>query len=379
MRSDGAGPFSFAGGFSLVILPLWAPMRATAAPVTAPQSFWWTVRSAVPRTFPRRPHGACSSLTGLTSNMAAIELEGLTKQFGDVVALDGVDLTVEEGEIFGFLGPNGAGKSTTINVLLDFVRPTAGSATVLGVDAQDEPLAIRERTGVLPDAYQVYDRLTGRRHVQFAIDSKSVDDDPEELLGRVGIENAADRPAGDYSQGMRQRLVLAMALVGAPDLLVLDEPTTGLDPNGAREMRQIIRTERDRGATVFFSSHILEQVEAICDRVAILTRGRIVAVDTIEGLREATGAGETFTVTVDAVPDGSVEAVNALTGVQSVAVDGEVVTVRTEGGSKTDVLHALEDSGAEIRDFTTEEASLEELFAHYTENREAVASGGEPS
>ena len=311
--------------------------------------------------------------------MAAIELEGLTKRFGDVIALDDVTLAVEEGEIFGFLGPNGAGKSTTIDILLDFVRPTEGSATVLGVNAQRESLTIRKRTGVLPDAYQVYDRLTGRQHVQFAIDCMRVGDDPEELLARVGIENAADRPAGDYSQGMRQRLVLAMALVGAPDLLVLDEPTTGLDPNGAREMRRIIREEQGRGATVFFSSHILEQVEAICDRVAILSHGRIVAVDTIEGLRDSTSAGEALTITVDTVPEEGVEAVRAIEGVQSVVVDGNAVTVRTDGKSKTTILHALEDHGAEIRDFTTGEASLEELFAHYTKDREGTGTEGDLS
>jgi ABC-2 type transport system ATP-binding protein len=311
--------------------------------------------------------------------MTAIELEGLTKRFGDVTALDDITLAVEEGEIFGFLGPNGAGKSTTIDILLDFVRPTEGRATVLGFDAQRESLAIRERTGVLPDAYQVYDRLPGRQHVQFAIGSMGIDDDPEALLARTGIENEADRPAGDYSQGMRQRLVLAMALVGEPDLLVLDEPTTGLDPNGAREMRRIIREERDRGATVFFSSHILGQVDAICDRVAILNHGRIVAVDTIEGLRNSTGAGTALTITVDAVPEGAIEAAEAIEGVRSVVVDGDAVTVHTDGGSKTAILRALENRGAEIRDFTTEETSLEELFARYTEDREAVTTGGDSS
>lgn len=311
--------------------------------------------------------------------MAAIELEGLTKHFGDVVALDDVNLTVEEGEIFGFLGPNGAGKSTTIDILLDFVRPTEGRARVLGVDAQHGTLAIRRRTGVLPDAYQVYDRLTGRQHVQFAIDSNGTSDDPEALLARVGIENAADRPAGEYSQGMRQRLVLAMALVGTPDLLVLDEPTTGLDPNGAREIRRIIREERDRGATVFFSSHILEQVEAICDRVAILHRGRIVAVDTIEGLRDSTGAGEALSIVVDAVPEGAVEAVEAIEGVQCVVVESDVVTVHTSGGCKTAILHALEDRGADIRNFTTEKSSLEELFVRYTKGQETGSPGGDPS
>lgn len=311
--------------------------------------------------------------------MAAIELEGLTKHFGDVVALDNVSLAIKEEEIFGFLGPNGAGKSTTIDILLDFVRPTEGRAAVFGFDAQRESLAIRKRTGVLPDAYQVYDRLTGRQHVQFAIDSKCTGEDPEALLVRAGIEDAADRPAGEYSQGMRQRLVLAMALVGTPDLLVLDEPTTGLDPNGAREIRRIIRKERDRGAAVFFSSHILEQVEAVCDRVAILSRGRIVAVDTIEGLRDSTGAGQALSILVDALPEGAVEAIEAVEGVQSVAIEGDAVTVHTNGGSKTAILHALEDRGAEIRNFTTEETSLEELFAWYTTDQETVSTGGDPT
>ncbi|MCU4718684.1 ABC transporter ATP-binding protein [Halapricum hydrolyticum] len=297
---------------------------------------------------------------------SAIELTGLTKHFGDVVALDGVDLTVEEGEIFGFLGPNGAGKSTTIDTLLDFVRPTAGSARVLGMDAQAESLEIRRRVGVLPDAYRVYDRLTGRQHVQFAIDSKRTDDDPMALLERVGIADAADRKAGGYSKGMRQRLVLAMALVGEPDLLILDEPSTGLDPNGAREMRRLIREEAERGATVFFSSHILEQVEAICDRVAILNEGKIVTVDTIAGLRESAGSATELTITVDAVPDAALDALDALDGVQGVAATDRTITVTMGAGSKTAILDAIESAGAEMLDFRTSETSLEELFATFT-------------
>jgi ABC-2 type transport system ATP-binding protein len=295
----------------------------------------------------------------------AINITGLTKQFGDVVAVRNVDLTVEEGEIFGFLGPNGAGKSTTINVLLDFIRPTDGTVRVLGQDAQAESQAVRERTGVLPEGYDVYDRLTGRQHLEFAIESKNADDDPEQLLERVGIPEAIDRKAGGYSKGMAQRLVLAMALVGEPDLLILDEPTTGLDPNGAREMREIIREERDRGATIFFSSHILEQVEAVCDRVGILREGEIVAVDTIENLRASVGSGSTLTVRVDRVTDAAVEAARDVPGVSNVRADGSALTMQTDG-SKTDVLDAIESTGVEVRDFSTEEASLEELFAAYT-------------
>ena len=201
--------------------------------------------------------------------MPAINVQDVTKQFGGLTALQDLDLAVEDGEIYGFLGPNGAGKSTTIDVVLDYVRPTAGSARVFGHDAREETLAIRDRVGVLPDGYDVVGRMTGREHVDFVVDSKGADDDPDEILERVGIAGAADRVAADYSKGMAQRLVLGMALVGEPDLLILDEPTTGLDPNGARRMREIVREENERGATVFFSSHILEQVEAVCDRVEI--------------------------------------------------------------------------------------------------------------
>ena len=300
--------------------------------------------------------------------MPAIELRGVTKQFGDVTALRDVDLTVEDGEIYGFLGPNGAGKSTTINILLDFVRPTSGTATVLGHDAQSESVAVRRRVGVLPDGFDVYDRLTGRQHVQFAIDSKpDADDDPVDVLERVGIADAADRKAGGYSKGMAQRLVLGMALAGEPDLLILDEPSTGLDPAGAREMRDIIRAERDRGATVFFSSHILEQVEAVCDRVGILRQGEIVAEDTIEGLRNTVGGQATLNVSVDAVADGAVEAVSRLDGVSDVAVRDSELVVTCEDGAKRAVLDALEESGVTVETFGTERASLEDLFMHYTQ------------
>ena len=301
--------------------------------------------------------------------MSAIELSNVTKRYGDVTALDDVTLSVAEGEIFGFLGPNGAGKSTTIDILLDFVRPTAGSASVLGHDVQANSLAVRQRVGVLPDGYHLYDRLTARQHLEFAADSKEADDDIDAVLERVGLADAADRTAGGFSKGMKQRLVLAMALVGEPDILILDEPTTGLDPNGARRMREIIREERDRGATVFFSSHILEQVEAVCDRVGILRDGRIVAVDTIDALRGALGSEAQLTLTVEPMDDEIVAAIAAVEGVSSVRDDGdERLSVACEEAAKTAVLAAVEATGARLLDFDTEDVSLEELFAAYTED-----------
>lgn len=310
--------------------------------------------------------------------MTAIELSGVTKQFGPVKAVDDLSLAVEDGEIFGFLGPNGAGKSTVISLLLDFIRPTAGTVRVLGHDAQAESLAVRTRTGVLPDGYHVYDRLTGRQHVEFAIRSKGTEDDADALLDRVGIREAADRKAGGYSKGMAQRLMLATALVGDPDLLVFDEPTTGLDPTGAREMREIIRAERDRGATVFFSSHSLQQVEAVCDRVAILNRGRLVALDSVAGLREATGSGTRLRITVDRVPESVLNTLRDQQGITAVEVDGNTLLITCDPASKADVIATLNESGVGIADFATETTSLEDLFINYTADDESAVSEVQP-
>ena len=303
--------------------------------------------------------------------MTAIELSGVTKRYGTVTALRDLDLRVEAGEIYGFLGPNGAGKSTAINVLLDFVRPTAGTASVFGHDCQEDPLAVRRRIGVLPEGYDVYERLTGRQHIEFACESKGVRTDVDRHLERVGITEAAGRKAGDYSKGMKQRLILGMALVGDPDLLILDEPTTGLDPNGARKMRELIERERDRGATVFFSSHILGQVDAVCDRVGILKDGELVAEDTIDGLRDAVDAETTMEITVDSVEDDAVRRVRSLDGVTSVSADGTQLTIQCDDGTRARVLATLEDAGVGVADFSTREASLEDLFEEYT--REAAA------
>jgi ABC-2 type transport system ATP-binding protein len=213
----------------------------------------------------------------------------------------------------------------------------------------------------------VYDRLTGREHLELAADSKNVTADLDRLVDRVGIEEAADRKAGTYSKGMTQRLVFGMALVGDPDLLILDEPSSGLDPNGARELREIILEENERGTTVFFSSHVLGQVEAVCDRVGILRGGTLIAEDSIQGLRSAVDTGSVLTVTLDAVTDEYVDTVATLDGVSEVDAERGRRSVTLDGGAKTAVLQALEGAGADVRDFSTQEQSLEDLFAAYTE------------
>jgi ABC-2 type transport system ATP-binding protein len=302
--------------------------------------------------------------------VSSIDISAVTKRYGTETALEGLDLTVERGEIYGFLGPNGAGKSTTINLVLDFIRPTEGEVRVFDLDAQSDSLEIRERTGILPEGAELYDRLTGRQHVEFAIESKRADDDPDELIERVGLSSDdADRKAGGYSKGMAQRLMLATALVGDPDLLILDEPSTGLDPNGARQMREIIREENARGATVFFSSHVLGQVEAVCDRVGILRDGDLIAEDTVDGLRDAMPNETRLRVILDRVPDDSsaaLEAVESVDGVSSVTPEGRTIVVACEDRAKTTVLHTIEEYGVTVEDFETDESSLEDLFMAYT-------------
>ncbi|MFB6178595.1 MAG: ATP-binding cassette domain-containing protein [Halorientalis sp.] len=310
--------------------------------------------------------------------MPAIRTAGLTKRYGhDVYAVDDLSLTVEEGEVFGFLGPNGAGKSTTIDVLLDYVRPTAGTARVLGYDAQREAEAIHQRVGILPDGYSLYDRLSGRDHVNFAIDLKDASDDPDAILDRVGLDaKAAARPAGTYSKGMSQRLALGMALVGDPDLLVLDEPSSGLDPDGIRDIREITREHAVDGGTVFFSSHVLSQVEAVCDRVGILKNGRLVAVDTIDGLREAVGTGSTISLTVDDPPTGLTVA--GLEDVTDLHIEGDVVRATcTDPTAKVAVIDAVRAAGSAVLDVETHEPSLEELFTEYTHADEPAVTVSE--
>jgi len=302
--------------------------------------------------------------------MTAIDVRNLTKRYGDdVYAVDDVSFQVEEGEIFGFLGPNGAGKSTTIDVLMDYVRPTAGNASVLGHDAQAEASAVHDRVGILPDGYSLYDRLTGREHVAFASDLKGADANPESILERVGILDAADRKAGGYSKGMTQRLALGMALVGDPDVLVLDEPSSGLDPEGIRDLRTIARDHAADGGTVFFSSHVLSQVEAVCDRVAILDDGRLATVDTIDGLRDAVGTGSTVTVTVDAPPGDLV--VDDISGLVDVTVTEDAVRgTCVEPTAKLAFVDRVREAGCTVLDLDIDDPSLEDLFAAYTHPEE---------
>jgi len=315
----------------------------------------------------------------MSSSDPAIQVDGLTQRYNDIVAVNDLDLTVEQGEVYGFLGPNGAGKSTTIDTLIGATRPTSGSVSVLGYDAQTASISIRQAVGLLPGEFGLFERLTGREHVAFAQNCKDVTESPDDLLARVGLAEVADQRASGYSTGMGRRLALAMALTGDPDVLVLDEPTRGLDPNGARTVRSIVREEVERGATVFFSSHSMEQVESVCDRVGVLRNGQLVAEGDVEMLRTRLG-GHRLALTVESVPDSLPDQLGRLDVISDVQIDGTTLTISlTTASGKAAVIDATEAAGATVTDIETYTPSLEEFFAAVTDQDEEMTRNGMPA
>ncbi len=230
------------------------------------------------------------------STQPLVETIDLTKRYGQIVAVDGLTMKVMPGEIYGLLGPNGAGKTTMILMLLGLTEPTSGTARVIGLDPARNALEVKRRVGYLPDAVGFYGRLTGRENLRYTAELNGIPRDEAEpliaeLLERVGLTHAADRPAGGYSRGMLQRLGIADALVKDPAVLILDEPTTAIDPAGVQELLALIRAlVAERGVGVLLSSHLLAQVERLCDRVGIFWKGRLLAEGTVADL--AAQAGE---------------------------------------------------------------------------------------
>jgi ABC-2 type transport system ATP-binding protein len=300
----------------------------------------------------------------------AVATEGFTKRFGSVTAVDGLDLTVPGGSVYGLLGPNGAGKSTTIDALVGLVHPTEGEVRVLGSDIRRSAVEIRRRTGILPDGFTPYRRLTGGEHLAVAASANGVTVDTDDALARVGLADAADRPAGGYSRGMCQRLGLAMALVGEPDLLVLDEPAAGLDPHGIDLLRRIVREEHARGAAVLLSTHQLAQVEAVCDTVGIIDDGRLVAEDSVETLRRAVGGGTMLRIQPAGSLDRAESLVGGLDGVAGVTVDGGALLVQCDAEHETaGVIAALERSDVTLESYEKSLPGLEQVFETYTDEQ----------
>ncbi len=220
----------------------------------------------------------------------ALQLLGLTKTFGDRVAVDGMTLDIAPGELFGFLGPNGAGKTTTIKMLVGLLRPSAGRALICGHDIVDDTRAAKALIGYVPDQAAFYDKLSGRETLALAADLYGVprtiqDQRISPMLATFNLEDHGDDLVQSYSRGMRQKLALCAALIHDPRVIFLDEPTVGLDPAGARQLKDVLRHLCADGRTVFLSTHVLEVAELLCDRVGIVQSGKLLTVDTPEGIR----------------------------------------------------------------------------------------------
>lgn len=288
----------------------------------------------------------------------AIETIGLTKKYGGVTAVSDLNLRVEAGQVFGFLGPNGAGKSTTIRMLMALQRPTKGRATILGLDAAADSVAVHRRCGYLPGDLELYPRLTGRQHIAWFARSRGGVDDAfvRRLLGRFLV--VADRPVGELSKGNRQKLGLVLAFMHQPELLVLDEPTSGLDPLMQHEFENLLRETTAAGRTVFLSSHELDEVQRIADRIAIVREGRLVAEDTVEGLRRAAPQKMEIRFRRPVDPAGF----RALAGVTVTAADGVRLTLDVTGeiGPLLNVI-----ASHDPVDLTCRPAGLDELFLDF--------------
>ena len=298
---------------------------------------------------------------------SAIETKDLTKRFKDLVAVDKLNLKVRRGEIFGFLGPNGAGKTTTIRMLLGLTYPDSGSVIVDGQDIVDLGPDFRRNLGFLPERVGFYSNLTGKQTMEFYCDLKGESRvEVEPLLNMVGLQDFINKKVGTYSRGMLQLLGVAQAFIGNPTMLVLDEPAGGLDPRWIRMVKDSIRNAQSRGATVFFSSHILGEVEKICDRVAIINKGALVAEDTIGNLSKNLEMRPRLWLQLPKVDDKAVEIVKAIEGVTGVHVTDNWLMVECDHSIRGEVMKTLPNAGYVFLDIRTEEPSLEDMFLKIT-------------
>jgi len=301
---------------------------------------------------------------------AVIETQGLTKRYGQVVAVDDLNLRLSAGEVFGMLGPNGSGKTTTILMLLGLTEPTSGTARVLGEDPARNPLAVKRRVGYLPDSVGFYDELTARENLGYTaslngMSAKEADARIDEVLTRMGLRDVADRFAGAYSRGMRQRLGLADVLLKRPQVAILDEPTIGLDPEAAHEFLDMIRGLKADGLTVLLSSHLLHQVQVICDRVGLFSKGKMVLEGTVEGLSQQV-LGGAYRITVETVGEDIERALTGIPGALRVTRQRPgVYVLDTKEDVRGEVARRVAATRANLIGIALERTSLGDVYTRY--------------
>ncbi len=313
-----------------------------------------------------------------------VELNNVTKRYGPFEALKGVSFSVEKGEVVGFLGPNGAGKTTTMRIITGYLPASSGTVKVGGIDVQEHSLAARAKIGYLPEANPLYLGMEVRPFLLFisrlmSVPAKERDSHVKEIIQACGLAKVANKTIKKLSRGYRQRVGLAQALIGNPDLLILDEPTVGLDPNQIIEIRQLIRRlGKEKGRAVILSTHILKEVAEVCDRVVIINDGKIVASDTPERLTKETVGSERVHVRIQGAADRAEEVLKAIPG--AVAVSRPVTSTGEAAGNTFDftvdaakgtdlrpaVSKAVVEAGLSLIEVRVESVDLEEVFAKLT-------------
>jgi len=302
-----------------------------------------------------------------------IETKGLTKHYGNFVAVDDLHISVRKGEVFGLLGPNGAGKTTTILMLLGLTEPTKGKINILGYDPARKPLSVKARVGYMPDQVGFYDDLTARENLVYIAKLNGIPRDRlqrrvEEVIERVHLTNAIDRRAGTFSRGMRQRLGLADVLIKNPQLIIMDEPTQGLDPELAHEFLGMIHSLKEEGTTILLSSHLLHQVQVICDRVGLFSKGRMVLQGTVPELaRKVLGGAYRIQIQADG-PSGPLnKALKSLRDVNKVNQANGRFEVEARNDVRADAADAIIKAGGRLRGLNVESQSLDDIYTRYFE------------
>lgn len=307
----------------------------------------------------------------MNASAPVIETQNLTKRYGTFTAVDGLTLRVRAGEVFGLLGPNGSGKTTTILMLLGLTEPTSGTARVLGEDPARNPLAVKRRVGYLPDSVGFYDELTAYENLAYTarlngLRSREADRRIAEVLQRMGLGDVADKAVGTFSRGMKQRLGLAEILLKQPQVAILDEPTAGLDPHAAHEFLDLIRGLRSDGLTVLLSSHLLHQVQAVCDRVGLFNKGKMVLEGTVEELARRV-LGGAYRIRVEVAGDDQLEsALAGLPGVVRVRRERPgLYSLDTQADLRGEVARRIAATRASLLGITIEQPSLDEVYEKY--------------
>ncbi len=307
----------------------------------------------------------------------AIQTWGLTKKYGSLTAVDSLDLEVRQGEVYGFLGPNGAGKTTTLLMLLGLTEPTSGRLSVLGYNPLLEPLKVKRVVGYLPENLGFYDDMTASQNLMYTaklngISLVEAESRIETLLEAVGLAEAADKKLSTFSRGMRQRLGMADVLLKEPQLMLLDEPTTGIDPEGVKQILDIIDEARKKGKTVLLSSHLLYQVQKVCDRVGIFVKGRLVASGAIQHLGREVIAGDKFIIEAE-VPDVKPELeemIRSVDGVLSSRRSGSTLMVECRSDLRGLLSKIIVNSGYTLTQIRSQEYALDEIYTRYFEEAE---------